>query len=202
MYTEYMALILMEDDNSSDRAFIIGLYELQRELAYVVPNKLFHMELDYLRKFDNIISYAGADVENVKIPAIEIYKRHDVKWKCLAQDCFEILIATLHEYGIEIRKKEEELVTYQTQYDRLDKTITELIRPALMAHAGNIEISYIRKHIVGLKLLGSCQGCPFSMQTLTLHIAKILGLYFPEFLIIHVTHFVDWDPAMADEVIS
>ncbi len=196
-----MALILMEDNNQEDSAFIIGLYELQRELSYLAsqsfpnfPNKTFHIDLDYLRKCTNILTYIPGD--NEKLQTIQIIKHHNIVWKQIAQDCFEVLLTALREWNIEIRKPDNQLLTYKEQYTKLEKTITEMIRPALAAHAGNIQIAYFTKHIIGLKLLGSCKGCPFSLQTLTLHIAKILGMFFPEFFIIHVTHFAQWEQDM------
>lgn len=193
-----MALIIMEDENSNESAVIIGLYELQRELAYLIPNKLFHIELDYLQKCQYIIAYENTD----EVQAIRVVKMLNVTWKDFVQDCFAALITSLKDFNIEIQKSTDAKVTYGEQYDRLDKIITDMIRPALMAHAGNTEIAYLKPHIVGLKLLGSCKGCPFSLQTLTMHVGKILGLYFPEFLIIHVTCITDWHPDMRDEIVQ
>lgn len=194
----HMALIIMEDENSNESAVIIGLYELQKELAYILPNQLFHIELDYLKKCQYIIAYENTD----EIQAIRVVKMLQIHWKEFVQDCYAALIDSLKQFNIEIQKSDKEKITYGEQYDRLDKIITEMIRPALMAHAGNIEIAYIKPHIIGLKLLGSCKGCPFSLQTLTMHVAKILGMYFPEFLIIHVTCITDWHPDMRNELVS
>lgn len=186
----------MEDENSNESAIMIGLYELQRELAHLIPNKMFHIELDYLNKCQYIIAYENTD----EVQAIRVVKRQEMIWKEFVQDCFNALISSLKEFHIEMQKPNHENVTYGEQYDRLNKIMTEMIRPALMAHAGNIEIAYIKPNIVGLKLLGSCKGCPFSLQTLTLHVAKILGLYFPEFLLIHITCITDWHPDMRDVI--
>lgn len=186
-----MAIIFMEDDFNQEAAHLIGLYELQAELIRYIPNKLLDIHDDYLRKFRKIHTYL------IDEKTIQLIRKLETPWKLIAQEAFEILIHTLKQFNIEIRKQNK--VTYGEQYRKLDKLVSEKIRPALMAHAGNVSIAYITPHIVGLKLMGACHGCPMSIQTLTVHIAKILGIYFPEFLIIHVTRIIDYDPERDDD---
>ncbi len=44
--------------------------------------------------------------------------------------------------------------------DRFMRVIEEFIRPALMAHQGDIQLIGINEGIVKFKLTGACAGCP------------------------------------------
>lgn len=72
--------------------------------------------------------------------------------------------------------------------DTIDKNILEKInkgidtvRPYLVADGGDVElIDVTSENIVKVKLLGACDGCPFSMMTLKAGIEQAIKKEWPE----------------------
>jgi Fe-S cluster biogenesis protein NfuA len=70
----------------------------------------------------------------------------------------------------------------------MDKTILEKInkgidavRPYLEADGGNVELVEITSdNIVRVRLLGACEGCPFSIMTLKAGIEQAIKKEWPE----------------------
>lgn len=57
----------------------------------------------------------------------------------------------------------------------------EKIRPYLQSDGGDVKlIDYTDDHVVKVKLMGACNGCPFSMQTLKAGIEMALKREIPE----------------------
>lgn len=55
------------------------------------------------------------------------------------------------------------------------------IRPYLVADGGDVELIEVTDDlIVKVKLLGACQGCPFSMQTLSAGIEQAIRKEVPD----------------------
>lgn len=46
------------------------------------------------------------------------------------------------------------------------KAYIEEIRPYIQSHGGDVEFVALEGHIVKLKLLGACRGCPGALMTL------------------------------------
>jgi len=64
--------------------------------------------------------------------------------------------------------------------EKIEKVLEEL-RPALMAHGGNVELVEVTDDgVVRVKLVGACGGCPMSTYTLRLGIEKELKKAVPE----------------------
>jgi Fe-S cluster biogenesis protein NfuA len=55
-----------------------------------------------------------------------------------------------------------------------------LIRPALQADGGDVELLDVKEGIVSVRLTGACGGCPMSMVTLKNGIERILKQEVPE----------------------
>jgi len=49
-----------------------------------------------------------------------------------------------------------------------------LIRPALQADGGDVELLGVKEGVVSVRLIGACGGCPMSMVTLRNGIERIL----------------------------
>jgi Fe-S cluster biogenesis protein NfuA len=64
---------------------------------------------------------------------------------------------------------------------RVEDTI-ELIRPALQADGGDLELVDVVDGVVQLRMLGACHGCPYAMQTLHRGIERYLKERVPEVL--------------------
>ncbi len=64
---------------------------------------------------------------------------------------------------------------------RVEETI-ELIRPALQADGGDVELVDVVDGVVQLRLVGACHGCPFATQTLHHGIEQYLKERVPEVL--------------------
>ena len=58
--------------------------------------------------------------------------------------------------------------------------VLNLIRPALEADGGNVELVDIVDGVVQVRLLGACGGCPMSQITLSQGIEKTLKERIPE----------------------
>lgn len=64
--------------------------------------------------------------------------------------------------------------------ERIEKAI-ETIRPYLQADGGDIILIEVTDDlIVKVKLLGACEGCPFSMQTLKSGVEQVILKEVPE----------------------
>ena len=57
--------------------------------------------------------------------------------------------------------------------DVLNDTI-EYIRPAVQADGGDIKLASVNDGVVNIEMLGACQGCPLSIETLKSGIERIL----------------------------
>ena len=55
-----------------------------------------------------------------------------------------------------------------------------LIRPALQADGGDVELIDVNQGVVKLKLKGACGGCPMATMTLRYGIERVLKEKIPE----------------------
>ena len=55
-----------------------------------------------------------------------------------------------------------------------------LIRPALQADGGDVELVEVREGVVKLKLTGACASCPVATMTLKHGIERVLKEQIPE----------------------
>lgn len=55
-----------------------------------------------------------------------------------------------------------------------------LIRPALQADGGDVELIDVNEGVVKLKLKGACGGCPMAAMTLRYGIERVLKEKIPE----------------------
>jgi Fe-S cluster biogenesis protein NfuA len=60
------------------------------------------------------------------------------------------------------------------------EAILEQIRPALLAHGGNVELVDVSEGVVMLRLSGACGGCPMATMTLHQGIERVLKEQVPE----------------------
>jgi Fe/S biogenesis protein NfuA len=63
---------------------------------------------------------------------------------------------------------------------QLEKLFDDMIRPALAAHGGNIELIDVDNNVVYVKMTGGCQGCASSQATLTDGVERLLKQHYPE----------------------
>ncbi len=56
----------------------------------------------------------------------------------------------------------------------------DLVRPALQADGGNVELVDVDGDVVRVKLVGACRGCPMSTMTLRMGIERVLKEQVPE----------------------
>ena len=63
--------------------------------------------------------------------------------------------------------------------EKIEKAIN-IIRPALKADGGDVELIDVTDGIVTVKLLGACAGCPSSQMTLKMGIERRLKEEVPE----------------------
>lgn len=68
----------------------------------------------------------------------------------------------------------------------IEQVLDDMIRPALHEHEGDIKLVYFSSNVAGFILTGTCDGCEFAQSTLTGHIARIIGMYLPTFLLLHI----------------
>jgi len=63
---------------------------------------------------------------------------------------------------------------------KIEKVLNEKIRPALAEHGGNVEIVDVDNNILYIRLVGGCQGCTSSQQTVYEGIQTLIKKTFPE----------------------
>jgi len=63
---------------------------------------------------------------------------------------------------------------------QVEKLLDDMIRPALAAHGGNIELIDIDNNKVFVKMSGGCQGCASSQATLTDGVERLIKQHYPE----------------------
>jgi len=63
--------------------------------------------------------------------------------------------------------------------EQVEKAI-KIIKPALRADGGDLELIDVKDGIVTVKLLGACAGCPSSQMTLKMGIERRLKEEVPE----------------------
>ncbi|MDZ7316581.1 MAG: NifU family protein [candidate division KSB1 bacterium] len=63
-------------------------------------------------------------------------------------------------------------------FDQVE-AVLDMIRPALMADGGNVELVDVTDGIVKLRLQGACHGCPMSQMTLRMGIERELRRHLP-----------------------
>ncbi|MCL0036356.1 NifU family protein [Dehalococcoidia bacterium] len=56
----------------------------------------------------------------------------------------------------------------------------DVVRPALHADGGNVELVDVDGDVVRVKLVGACGGCPMSTMTLKMGIERVLKEQVPE----------------------
>ncbi len=63
---------------------------------------------------------------------------------------------------------------------KIEKVLNEKVRPALADHDGNVEIIDFDNNTLFIKLVGGCQGCSSSKQTVYEGIQTLIKNTFPE----------------------
>jgi Fe/S biogenesis protein NfuA len=63
---------------------------------------------------------------------------------------------------------------------QIEKLFDDMIRPALAAHGGNIELIDVDNNTIFVKMTGGCQGCASSQATLTDGVERLLKQHYPE----------------------
>ena len=63
--------------------------------------------------------------------------------------------------------------------EKVEKAL-ELIRPALQADGGDIQLIDVVDGVVKVRLTGACGGCPMSQMTLKMGVEKTLKQHVPE----------------------
>ena len=56
----------------------------------------------------------------------------------------------------------------------------EIIRPALRADGGDVELLDVREGVVTVRLTGACGSCPMSTMTLKMGVEKVVKEEVPE----------------------
>lgn len=63
---------------------------------------------------------------------------------------------------------------------QLETLFDDMVRPALAAHGGNIELIDVDNNIVYVKMTGGCQGCSSSQATLTDGVERLIKQHYPD----------------------
>lgn len=64
---------------------------------------------------------------------------------------------------------------------RIESALDEHVRPGLRADGGDVEVVGVDEdRIVQVRMIGSCQGCPSSVMTMTMGIEATLKTLVPE----------------------
>jgi len=63
---------------------------------------------------------------------------------------------------------------------KMEKLFDDMVRPALKAHGGDIELIDIDNNKVYVKMTGGCQGCSSSQATLKDGVERLIHQHFSE----------------------
>jgi Fe-S cluster biogenesis protein NfuA len=63
--------------------------------------------------------------------------------------------------------------------EKIEVTLDQ-IRPALLAHGGDVQLVDVSNGVVKVKLTGACGGCPMATMTLRQGIERVLKEQVPE----------------------
>ena len=63
--------------------------------------------------------------------------------------------------------------------EKIEATLSQ-IRPALLAHGGDVQLVDVNSGVVKVKLTGACGGCPMATMTLKHGIERALKEEIPE----------------------
>jgi Fe-S cluster biogenesis protein NfuA len=77
------------------------------------------------------------------------------------------------------KRKEEEGGGDKEMRENVEKAL-EMIRPALRADGGDIELVDVIDGVVKVRLTGACGGCPMSQMTLKMGVERVLKQQVPE----------------------
>lgn len=75
--------------------------------------------------------------------------------------------------------------------ERLEELLDDLVRPALQAHGGDVELVGLEDGILRLRMLGQCAGCPAATMTNETIIEGQLLPLIPELKQVVLVHTVD-----------
>ena len=68
----------------------------------------------------------------------------------------------------------------KVELDKIQRILEEDVRPALMAHEGDVELISYKSQVVKVKLHGKCSGCPSAYLTTEELIAAKIKEKMPE----------------------
>lgn len=63
---------------------------------------------------------------------------------------------------------------------KIEKVLEEKVRPALLAHEGNVEVAGYEDGILKIRLTGRCSGCPSAKLTTEEMIGRVMKEEIPE----------------------
>lgn len=63
---------------------------------------------------------------------------------------------------------------------KIEKVLEEKVRPALLAHEGNVEVEGYEDGILKIRLTGRCSGCPSAKLTTEEMIGRVMKEEIPE----------------------
>lgn len=75
--------------------------------------------------------------------------------------------------------------------EKIEKILEEEIRPVLMEHEGDVTVVSYENHILRIRLLGRCSGCPSAQITTEEMIAGKIKQKLPEVEDVILVHEVD-----------
>ena len=88
----------------------------------------------------------------------------------------------------------------QTLLERVEKTLDEKVRPAMVQHQGGLEVKSLEDGVLKLRFLGKCSGCPGARLTLEGLVTEQITKALPEIKdVVLVTDVSDelWETARA-----
>jgi Fe-S cluster biogenesis protein NfuA len=65
--------------------------------------------------------------------------------------------------------------------ERIEKVLSEEVRPLLVSHGGDVQLVEVTEdNVVKVRLSGACQGCPMAQMTLTNLVEEALKSKIPQ----------------------
>lgn len=122
---------------------------------------------------------------------ISVTKNDEVEWAYIKNLIVSVLVNEFSEVfkslqGSNFPEKEavgkkKKSRSHDSEFlNEVEKVIDSKIRPSLEADGGDMDIYDFADGVLKIKLLGACDGCPASAQTLKNGVERILKHYFKE----------------------
>lgn len=162
-------IIKIEENQNENRRHFFPSEKLR------IPEVVFFSKSDPKnpKAAEDVLSING--VENVLMADdfVSVVKSKDADWAELEPQ--------IMAWILDFAQSGEPILWPETDLNLLIEALLDaLVRPFLQKDGGNVEVLEFKDHILYVRFLGKCQGCPLSANTLKNVVERALIKYMPQ----------------------